>query len=98
VSASDLNAALGAARRAAVLRGEPVTFLADDRGAWQVDGDASPAASPIVTGTLDAPVGRLRIRVSATGTCVPEPIDGVPLPNWNALRCGFGESSQTGRP
>lgn len=95
---SDLDAALTTARRAATIRGEPVTLTLDEAGAWRVDGDASPSAPPIATGRVGAPVGRLRVRISPLGTCVPEPQDGVRLPDWNALGCGFASSSEATRP
>jgi prepilin-type N-terminal cleavage/methylation domain-containing protein len=95
---ADLGSTLGVARRAAVLRGEPVTVAIDERGDWRVDGDASPSAPPIATGTLAVSVGRLRVRVSPIGTCIPEPIDDVPLPDWNALGCALGPSPRASRP
>ena len=86
---SDLGSAVASARRAAVLRGEPVTLSVDDAGAWHVDGDASPGAPAIATGKLAAKLGRLRVRVSPLGLCIPEPIDGSPVPDWNALGCSL---------
>jgi prepilin-type N-terminal cleavage/methylation domain-containing protein len=94
----DLGSALDAARRAAILRGEPVTLTVDDDGGWRVEGDASLASPPVVAGTLAASVGRLRVRVSANGTCVPEPIDGVRLPDWNATGCRPASSAEGPRP
>jgi prepilin-type N-terminal cleavage/methylation domain-containing protein len=96
--ASDLGAALATARRAAILRSEPVTLAIDAAGVWRVDGDASPGAPPIATGTIGSRIGRMRVRVSPVGTCVPEPTDGVRLPDWNALGCGITASSEVKRP
>jgi Tfp pilus assembly protein FimT len=62
-SISDLGSSLATARRAAVLRGEPVTLTVDNAGAWRVDGDASPTAPAIATGRFASTVGRLRVRV-----------------------------------
>jgi len=99
VRASDLGAALATARRAAILRGEPVTLAIDAAGAWRVDGDASPAALPIAAGTTAASTGRMRVRISPLGTCIPEPEEnGVRLPDWNALGCGAMVSSEVMRP
>jgi prepilin-type N-terminal cleavage/methylation domain-containing protein len=101
VGESDLATALGTARRAAVLRGEPVTVTIDAAGAWRVDGDATPNATPnatpIATGRLGSPLGRLRVRISPVGTCIPEPQDGVRLPNWNALGCGIAPRAEAAR-
>jgi prepilin-type N-terminal cleavage/methylation domain-containing protein len=96
--ASDLGAALATARRAAILRGEPVTLAIDAAGAWRVDGDASPGAPPIATGTIGPRIGKMRVRVSSVGTCIPEPADGVRLPDWNALGCGVAAASEVMRP
>jgi prepilin-type N-terminal cleavage/methylation domain-containing protein len=87
---SELTTVLGTARRAAILRGEPVTLAIDSTGGWRLDGDATPAAPPIATGTLGSSVGRLRIRVSPIGTCVADPAGGAPVVDWNALDCRMG--------
>ena len=87
-SGSDLEGVLAAARRTAVLRGEPMTLSIDDAGAWSLTGDASPTAPAITTGTLDAPPGRTRVRVSPLGTCVPELVPATPRQNWTAAGCG----------
>lgn len=97
--ASELSQVLDKARRAAVLRGEPVTLAFDTDGTWRVDGDATPAAPPVVTGTLHAPVGRLRVRISSLGTCVPEPMDGgAAVPSWNAVGCAAASPSEKASP
>ena len=95
---SDLGSALATARRAAVLRGEPVTLIVDDAGAWRLDGDASPTAPSIATGRLASSVGRLRVRVSPLGTCIPEPVDGARVPDWNALGCSLTSPGSGTRP
>ncbi len=97
-STSDLASSLATARRAAVLRGEPVTLTVDDAGAWRVDGDASPTAPAIATGRLASTVGRRRIRVSPLGTCVPEPVDGARVADWNALGCSLASPGSGARP
>jgi type II secretory pathway pseudopilin PulG len=70
---AELTRVLETARRTAILRSEPVTLSFDSDGAWRIDGDASPTAPPVVSGTLRSAIGRLRIRVSAIGTCVADP-------------------------
>ena len=97
-STSNLGSSLATARRAAVLRAEPVTLTVDDAGAWRVDGDASPTAPSIATGRLASTVGRLRVRVSPLGTCVPEPVDGARIPDWNALGCSLTSPGSGARP
>jgi prepilin-type N-terminal cleavage/methylation domain-containing protein len=85
---TDLERVLGAARRTAVLRGEPVTLSVDNAGAWALTGDASPTAPAIATGTLEAPPGRMRVRVSPLGTCVPDLVPATSSQNWSAAGCG----------
>jgi hypothetical protein len=97
-STSDLASSLATARRAAVLRGEPVTLTVDDTGAWRVDGDASPTAPAIAMGRLASTVGRLRVRFSPLGTCVPEPVDRARVADWNALGCSLTSSGSESRP
>jgi len=97
-STSDLGSALVTARRAAVVRGEPVTLTVDDAGAWRVDGDASPTAPSIATGRLGSTVGRLRVRVSPLGTCVPDPLGGAHAADWNAVGCSVASSGRGARP
>jgi len=91
----DLSTAIGMARHAAILRGEPVTIAFSKAGDWRIDGDATPTASPIATGKLVASIGALRVRVSPLGTCLS---DGIASPvDWNALDCRFGaESAESG--
>lgn len=84
----DLGTVLAAARRSAVLRGEPVTLSVDDGGAWMLTGDASPTTAPIATGTLDESTGRLRVRVSPLGSCIPEPSAAAQTTDWSAVGCG----------
>jgi prepilin-type N-terminal cleavage/methylation domain-containing protein len=86
---SELTTVVATARRAAIVRGEPVTLALIDDGAWRIDGDASPTASPIASGKLAASVGAIRIRVSPMGTCVAD-APGVTTADWNALDCRFG--------
>jgi prepilin-type N-terminal cleavage/methylation domain-containing protein len=87
---SELTTVLAAARRAAILRGEPVTLAFDGSGGWRIDGDATPTASPIATGKLGSSVGQLRVRVSAVGTCVIDPGASAPVADWNPLDCRVG--------
>jgi prepilin-type N-terminal cleavage/methylation domain-containing protein len=84
---ADLESALSAARRAAVLRGEPVTLDVDEAGSWRLTGDASQTSAAIATGTLDDDPGRLRVRVSPLGACVPETASSTSV-DWNAVGCG----------
>ena len=86
---SDLEGVLAAARRAAVLRGEPMTLSIDDAGAWSLTGDASPTAPAIASGTLEASPGRTRVRVSPLGACVPELVPATPRQDWSAAGCGL---------
>jgi len=88
---SGLGRALDVARRAALIRGEPVTLSLARDGSWRVDGTASIGAPSIATGSLGGPTTAMRVHVSALGTCVPEPTDGSTLPTWNAIACA-GES------
>jgi len=89
---SELTTVVATARRAAIVRGEPVTLAILESGAWRIDGDATPTASPIATGKLAASVGVLRIRVSAMGTCVADPVTTQDAADWNALECRFGRA------
>lgn len=92
---SDLAKAIGTARRAAILRGEPMTVAFSPAGDWQIDGDATPTAPPIATGRLAASIGALRIRVSPLGTCVTDSV--ASSMDWNALDCSFARA-QVARP
>jgi type II secretory pathway pseudopilin PulG len=84
---SGLTGVIATARRAAIVRAEPVTIAVDPDGAWHIDGDATPTAPPIAAGRLASPVGQLRVRVSPIGTCVPDrPVAGKGTA-WNALDC-----------
>lgn len=84
--ASGLTAVVATARRAAILRAEPVTLSLDADGAWRIDGDATQTAPPLATGRLQSTVGELRVRVSPMGTCMPDrPVAGGA--DWNALEC-----------
>lgn len=83
---SELAKLVGSARRAAILRGEPVTVVLDGN-AWRIDGDANPAAPPIATGSIGSPVGTFRLHVSPIGTCIAESDDEAAVPTWNALEC-----------
>jgi prepilin-type N-terminal cleavage/methylation domain-containing protein len=74
------------ARRAAILRAEPVTLAIDSTGTWEIDGDATRNAPPIATGTLTGSGMALRVRVSPMGTCIPDgPV--ARSGEWNALDC-----------
>jgi prepilin-type N-terminal cleavage/methylation domain-containing protein len=86
---SDFARALETARRAAILRAEPVTLALDDDGSWRIDGDATPGAPPIATGLLRASDGRgVRVRISPLGTCVLETADNnTVVSTWNAVGC-----------
>ena len=92
----NLESVLATARRAAVLRGEPVTLAIDDAGAWRLDGDATASAQPIATGRLDSPTGALRVRISPLGSCIPEPAPGSRA-DWSAVGCGPGGAAQVRR-
>lgn len=81
-----LTDVVATARRAAILRAEPVTLAIDSNGTWEIDGDATPNAPPIATGKIAASIGALRVRVSPMGTCVPD--ESAPgKAQWNALDC-----------
>jgi prepilin-type N-terminal cleavage/methylation domain-containing protein len=84
----DLASVLAAARRTAVLRGEPVTLNVGDAGEWMLMSDASTTAPAIATGTLDPPLGRIRVRVSPLGSCIPESSAGDAAKDWSAVGCG----------
>jgi Tfp pilus assembly protein FimT len=84
---SELRHAIDAARRAALLRGEPVTLSLARDGSWHVDSDGSSSAAPIVVGSLRGPTTPLRVRVSPLGTCIPEAVDGSTVPAWDATAC-----------
>ena len=87
-SESDFARVLETARRAAILRAEPVTLSLADDGPWRLDGDATPGAPPIATGLLRAPAGRgVRVRISPLGTCVLETMDGGAVATWNLVGC-----------
>ena len=73
---SEIGAVVLAARRAAILRAEPVTLAVDQAGSWRVDSDATPGAPPIATGHVGSSAGQGRVRISPLGTCVPESTDG----------------------
>ena len=83
---SGLSAVVATARRAAILRAEPVTVTLDGDGAWHIDGDATPMAPPIAAGRLASTVGELRLRVSPMGTCIPDRLVAT-RSEWNALDC-----------
>ena len=86
---SDFARVLDTARRAAILRAEPVTLSLAADGPWRIDGDATPGAPPIATGLLRAPAGRaIRVRISPLGTCVLETADDNSVVSmWNAVGC-----------
>ena len=91
---SELATVLGTARRAAILRGEPVTLSFDDAGAWRIDADANAGASPIASGKLVSPPGQLRVRVSVIGTCVGEPSANSANVDWNAVDCRLAPANR----
>ena len=90
---SELATVIATAKRAAILRGEPVTLAFVDGGAWQIDGDATPTAASIASGKLDSSVGSLRIHVSPMGTCIVESFASTNAVEWNALDCRFGREA-----
>jgi prepilin-type N-terminal cleavage/methylation domain-containing protein len=92
---SELTSILQTARRLAILRGEPVTLLVDDAGAWRIDGDATPTAPPIDFGTLGSKVGVFRVRVSPLGTCVGDAPRATGLGDWNVVDCRFERANAT---
>jgi len=77
---------LTTARRAAILRAEPVTLVVDQNGDWRLDSPATAGASPIATGRLDRSAGGLRVQVSPLGTCVATE-GAASLRSWNATQC-----------
>jgi prepilin-type N-terminal cleavage/methylation domain-containing protein len=85
----ELVAIMSMARRAALLRGEPVTLVVD-RGVWRVDADDARAAAPIASGSLESAVGALRVHVSPLGTCVADASGQALAESLNALDCRFG--------
>ena len=87
VEPSELGHAVDAARRAALLRGEPVTLSLARDGSWHVDSDAALTAAHIAVGSLRGPTSPLRIRISPLGTCIPEAVDGSTAPEWDATAC-----------
>jgi prepilin-type N-terminal cleavage/methylation domain-containing protein len=94
---SELATALATARRAAILRGEPVTLAFRDE-VWEIDGDAMPAAAPIATGRLGASVGSFRVHVSPMGTCVTAAVGPSNSAEWNALDCRFSRETAERAP
>lgn len=71
-SEPNVAAVVATARRAAILRAEPVTLTFEENGAWRVDSDATPGTSPIATGRLASSTNGVRIRISPLGVSVPE--------------------------
>jgi prepilin-type N-terminal cleavage/methylation domain-containing protein len=92
---SELTSVLETARRSASLRGEPVTLSVDDAGAWRIDGDATPTASPIGAGTLGSRIGAFRVRVSPLGTCVSDVARAPSLGDWNVVDCRLERANTT---
>ena len=90
-------AVVATARRAAILRSEPVTLALEADGEWHIDGDASPpAATPIAAGRLTPAIGQLRVRISPLGTCIPDrPVEGSGV-TWNALECRLDDGAREG--
>ena len=84
---AELTSVLETARRAAILRAEPVTLSVDAAGAWRIDGDATPTAPPLGTGTLASKVAAFRVRVSPLGTCVSDAAQATGPGHWNVLDC-----------
>jgi prepilin-type N-terminal cleavage/methylation domain-containing protein len=89
----DLHSVLAAARRAAVLRAEPVTLSIDDAGSWTLGRDGAPSEPAIAAGTLRDTPGRVTVRISPLGSCVPELISTAPAADWSASACGPGPSA-----
>jgi len=83
---TEIAKVVGTARRAAILRGEPVT-IAFNGSAWRIESDAAPTAPPIGAGSFSRLVATFRLHVSPLGTCVVD-ADGKPTAgSWNALDC-----------
>jgi prepilin-type N-terminal cleavage/methylation domain-containing protein len=99
-AADPLRAAIGATRRAAVRRGESLTFALERDGRWLVTGDASPGAGPLLSGTLPSPVtASLRLRISPLGTCLPEMGRDASsnAEYWDPVRCDVADTSHAPR-
>jgi type II secretory pathway pseudopilin PulG len=94
---SELTTIIGAARRAAVLRGEPVTLTVAG-AAWRIASDAAPSAAPIAAGSLASSLGTFRVHVSPLGTCLPDADNGAGSSNWNALDCRFASGPEARTP
>ena len=90
---SELTTIIAAARRAAVLRGEPVTVTVAG-AAWRITSDAVPSAAPIAAGSLASSIETLRVHVSPLGTCLPEADGSAGSSNWNALDCRFASAPE----
>lgn len=82
-----LGGVIATARRAAVLRGEPVTLSVETEGRWRIEGSARSSREPIATGTLAQHVGSLRVHLTPLGACVLEPFADEALPAWDAVNC-----------
>jgi Tfp pilus assembly protein FimT len=95
---SQLAAVIATARRAALVRGEPVTVSFDAGGRWRLEVDASPSATLIARGNLVPPIGRLRVRISSAGTCVAEAIDELIAPVMDAVGCAAGPAGRAAQP
>ena len=96
---SELATVIATAKRAAILRGDPVTLAFLESGVWQIDGEATPtAAAPIATGKLGAAVGAFRIHVSPMGTCIVGNTVATNVAEWNALDCRFGREPEERAP
>ena len=84
----ELAAIMSAARRAALLRGQPVTLVVD-RNAWRVDADDPRASAPIASGSVESAVGAIRVHVSPLGTCVADANGQAIAQTLNGLDCRF---------
>jgi prepilin-type N-terminal cleavage/methylation domain-containing protein len=63
---------IGAARDAAVRRGESVRLRIDASGGWQVVAGAPPRGDILLSGRLNQPVGSTELIFSPLGTCAPD--------------------------
>jgi prepilin-type N-terminal cleavage/methylation domain-containing protein len=87
---------LDATRRVAIRRAESVTVRVATTGAWQVTGDASPAAGTLLAGTLGSPIpASVIVHVSPLGICTVDGPAGAPV---DALRCRGLASAGRGAP
>lgn len=94
---SELTTIIGTARRAAVLRGEPVTLTFDGAN-WRIASDAAPSAPAIAAGSLATSLGTLRVYVSPLGTCLADAGSSAVTMRWSALDCRFVSGPEARAP